>query len=510
MRHGDEDRAFEADARDVTTRDAMSARSLEAPPPAATTDTPWRRLLAARLQAEARPRLITPDGVTTAAALWDASLEWRDAFRTSGLVAGDRIVCALPPGPAFLALFVACLCDGVAFAPVPHGDAIAPLLAALDARLAVTTNERASDDVGDDAHVAHADASGGPAAPMPALRTPHGAPHADVALLLRTSGSSGTGRWIALSHENVLAVLRSHAPHMALDGARVLSVLPWHHVFGLVLGVLASLLHADTIVRDAAGGRDLAQLLALADAHAPTHLDLVPALAARLAHDQRGSALLDALQGGIVGGAPVNATLAARLATTRLRVGYGQTEAAPGICFGEPGEWRPRWLGRALGCAVRRDDDGVLAFRGPNACIGEWRDGTLLRLAPDTWRRTGDVVQATADGGWTFEGRASDTFKLANGRMVDAAHWEAAVRAAAPAIDEVVLHTPDGETLAITCSLHTDAETPSRAILCTALGPLGDRLGEVCVVPSESWSRTLKGEVDRRRLPTTARGLLET
>ena len=62
-------------------------------------------------------------------------------------------------------------------------------------------------------------------------------------------------------------------------------------------------------------------------------------------------------------------------------VPHGQTEAAPGITFGEPGDWRPRWLGRALGCEVRRDDDGVLAFRGPNACVGEWRDGALVRLA---------------------------------------------------------------------------------------------------------------------------------
>lgn len=471
--------------------------------------TPWRALLRDRLRGSAVPLLVMPRGLTTAASTWAGARLWMLALREAGLVPGDRIVCALPPGAGFLALLVACLWDGYAFAPVPAGEALAPLLETLDARLAVTTPPHdAAADGADVAHVAHVAEAGQPALPLPALRTARGGAVPDVRLLLRTGGTTGTGRWIALSDDNLLAVLRSHVPHMALDGARVLSVLPWHHAFGLVLGVLAALLHADELIRDPAGGRDLAGLLALADEYEPTHLDLVPALAARLADDPRGSALLDRLRGGIVGGAAVQAPLAARLATTRLRVGYGQTEAAPGICFGEPGEWRPRWLGRALGCEVRRDDDGVLAFRGANACIGEWRDGALVRLEAGTWRRTGDVVRATDDGGWTFEGRASDTFKLANGRMVEAAHWEAALRAAAPAIDEVVLHTPDGDTLAIACSLREGATAPARSALVAALGPLGERLGEVRVVPPDAWARTLKGEVDRRRLPPPARGVL--
>jgi acyl-CoA synthetase (AMP-forming)/AMP-acid ligase II len=509
MPDGDGETTQETTGSVGTPAAGMNGRSPDGQVAGEALRTPWRALLRDRLRTSAVPLLVMPRGLTTAASTWAGARLWMLALREAGLVPGDRIVCALPPGAGFLALLVACLWDGYAFAPVPAGEPLPPLLATLDARLAVTTPEH--DGAGDapgHAHVARTAEAGQPALPLPALRATHGAPTPEVRLLLRTGGTTGTGRWIALSDANVLAVLRSHVPHMALEGARVLSVLPWHHAFGLVLGVLASLLHADELIRDPAGGRDLAGLLALADEYEPTHLDLVPALAERLARDERGSALLDRLRGGIVGGAPVQAPLAARLARTRLRVGYGQTEAAPGICFGEAGEWRPRWLGRALGCAVRRDDDGVLAFRGPNACLGEWRDGALVRLDADTWRRTGDVVRATDDGGWTFEGRASDSFKLANGRMVEAAHWEAALRTAAPAIDELVLHSPDGDTLAIVCSLRHDGIAPDRATLAAALGPLGDRLGELRIVAADAWTRTLKGEVDRRRLPPPARGVL--
>jgi acyl-CoA synthetase (AMP-forming)/AMP-acid ligase II len=415
------------------------------------------------------------------------------ALRDAGLVPGDRIVCALPPGPGFLALLVATLWDGYTLAPVAPATPLAPLLEALDARLAVGAP--------DEPHVAHEGEGGQPALPLPPLRAAHQPPTPDVRLLLRTGGTTGGGRWIALADANLLAVLDSHAPRMALDGARVLSVLPWHHAFGLVLGVLAALLHADELVRDPSGGRDTAALVALAETYDVTHADLVPALVERLARDPRGDALLDRLQGGIVGGAAVHAPLAARLARTRLRVGYGQTEAGPGITFGEPGDWRPRWLGRALGCAVRRDDDGVLAFRGPNAAVGEWRDGRFVALPADDWRRTGDVVSATDDGGWCFEGRASDSFKLSNGRLVEAAHWEARVRATHPAVDEVVLHTPDGETLVFVLSTRDGAAAPSTAALAATLGPLAERLAAVRVVAPEAWVRTLKGEADRRRLP---------
>lgn len=479
----------------------MNGRSPDGQVPDEAPRTPWRSLLRDRLRTSAVPLLVMPRGLTTAASTWAGARLWMLALREAGVVPGDRIVCALPPGAGFLALLVACLWDGYTFVPVPAGEPLAPLLDRLDARLGVSSDD-------DAAHVARNAEAGQPELPLPALRAVRGAPTPDVRLLLRTGGTTGGGRWIALSDENVLSVLRSHVPSMALDGARVLSVLPWHHAFGLVLGVLTSLLHADELIRDPAGGRDLDGLLRLAEEYEVTHLDLVPALVDRLARDPRGDALLDRLRGGIVGGAPVHAPLAARLARTRLRVGYGQTEAAPGICFGEPGEWRARWLGRALGCEVRRDDDGVLAFRGPNACIGEWRDGALVRHEPGTWRRTGDVVCATDDGGWTFEGRASDAFKLANGRLVEAAKWEAALRAAEAAIDEVVLHTPDGDTLELVLSLHDGAATPALDALRARLGPLGERLASVRVVPVEAWGRTLKGEVDRRRLPAPARPLL--
>lgn len=435
--------------------------------------TPWRDPLARALDGRGHVALRTPDGAWTGDDLWRGARAWARALHARGLRPGDRIACALPGGPAFVMLLLAALAEGFTLAPLPPAADLDAAGAALDARATIAS--------GDPARIVARPARGAPA------------PH--VRLLLLTSGTTGAARWIALSDDNLRAVLESHAPQLALDGAVVLSVIPWHHAFGLVIQLLPALLARAALVREASDGRDPAAMLAAA-AHGVTHLDAVPYTLQRLAALPGGRAALARLRGGVVGGAPVDAALAAVLAGTRLRVGYGQTEAAPGIALGAPGEWQAGILGRPIGCAVRIDADGVLAFRGPNACVGEWRDGALHPLPPGRWVRTGDLVQRSDDGTLLFEGRLADSFKLANGRPVAAASIEAAIRARFPAVREALLSSPDGHALLL--AVATDGPAPDAASVARLLGGLASRPLRVVRVPADAWVRTPKGELDRR------------
>ncbi len=469
--------------------------------------SPWRDALRERLRASPTPVFDFGDHTIPAASIWNGSRQWVEAFRRAGLAPGHRVALCLEPSAAFLAVLVAALCEGLTLCP-------------LDSRLDPATAAALIDAAAVISHLPgpHTWTPESPASPpdsTPPLRTPILAPTPDIRFLVRTSGSSGAARTVALTDRNVLSVLESHRPHLGLDPESVVaSVLPWHHAFGLILDLLPALFAGATVIRHATSIRDPAALLHLLRDREVNHLSGVPLTFARLFDRTEGPSVLARLRGGIVGGAPVSASLAARLAATQLRAGYGQTEAAPGIALGEPGQWSAGWLGAAVGCEARVTERGTLAFRGENAFANYFDasvgglDETQPSGAARGWVDTGDLVEAAPDGsGWTFIGRADDSFKLSNGRLVSAAHAEAALRDALHDIDEAAIFTADGERLTVILTPRSGAEHPTRAQVAVALGPLAPLLREVIIITAETRNalpRTSKGAIDRSRLRTFA------
>lgn len=453
---------------------------------------PWHDLLYERLRDEALPALISNDTITPAASLWTGSRLWIDAFRTAGLKSGDRLLISLPPSTAFVQVLVAALWQGCTVALAPANADVESLLDTLDARAAVTHRSIP--------HAWRAEEYAGPSSPPETLRPLDTNRTPDVRFLLRTSGTTGHARWIALSDRNVLSVLASHLPHFSLHDARVLSVLPWTHAFGLILDFFPALLAGAEIIRDPKGGRDPECLLRLRDAWGATHLSAVPLTIQRLADTRGGWRLLRQLQGGIVGGAPVSGPLAERLSYTCLRAGYGQTEASPGITLGPPGKWEAHYLGRPVGCSVEVADNDELYFEGPNACIGIWRDGTLQRAPSGRTVHTGDLVRRDGDDLF-FKGRKDEAFKLSNGRLVQAGALEATLKTTYPDLRDALVFTPNGDDVAVAlCLDESSAEVPSSETVQEVLGSLGKRLVWTTTISAESWHTQAKGTVDRETM----------
>lgn len=456
---------------------------------------PWHTLLYHRLRDEALPALIANDTITPAASLWTGSRLWTEAFRATDLRPGDRLVIALPPSPAFVQVLVAALWEGYTIALAPDQEDTSSLLDTLDARAAVATHTGP--------HIWESAEYDGPKSTPDALRSSHTGPTPDVRFLLRTSGTTAHARWVALSDQNVLSVLKSHLPHFSLCDARVLSVLPWTHAFGLVLDFFPALFSGAELIRDPKGGRDPNHLIRLRDAWGGTHLSAVPLTIQRLLDTPGGPALLHGLQGGIVGGAPVSGPLANRLSQTALRVGYGQTEAAPGIALGAPGEWDAHYLGRPVGCTVEVADDGELLFEGPNACIGIWEDGTLERSDPDRRIHTGDLVERHGDDLY-FRGRKDNAFKLSNGRLVQAGALEADLKTRFSGLRDALVFTPNGDDVALAlCPDSPSKTTPSREAVHDVFGPLAQRLVWTTTVSPDAWITLPKGTVDRAAMTKT-------
>lgn len=462
----------------------------------------WHSLLYERFSGQPLPLLHAGGETWTAASLWAGSRRWVAHFRALGLAPGDRLLLALPAGPGFVQVLLAALWESLTIVPVPMGERVERLQERLDARVVVSLTAGAATIVPSADH--------GPPESVGVLRAASGPPTPSVRFLLRTSGTTGAGRWIALGDESVLAVLKSHQPLFGLEGAIVLSVLPWQHVFGLVLDLLASLLAGAEIVRDGAGGRDPVALLALSATHPVTHLNAVPLVLERLRQTPGGTEFLEGLRGGLVGGAPVRGSLVQVLARTRLRVGYGQTEASPGVCVGDAGAWHEATIGRPVGCEVRVDAEGELHFRGPNASLGTWEAGGLLLAEPDRWVASGDLVAQEAEGTLTYLGRRSADFKLGNGRMVAAVRFEAELRRTLPALQEVALGSINGAELDVWLSVAegTAAAAVNAAIdagIAVCLGAPASWSRRVHHVPLGDWPRSSKGEVDRAALERRTR-----
>ena len=322
---------------------------------------------------------------------------WVSRLRAQGFGEGETLAVALLNGPEFAAVFIACVQGGLSFVPLNPGLA----RPALEERLQLAN---ASCVLTAEGRLVRRQPCPKPSGTSPAV-------------ILFTSGTAGEARAIALGEAGLLSVVDSH--HAALGyrpGTRILGCLPWTHAFGFTLEFLMGLLKGARLrsVPPAAFVEKVTE-------DRPEFLFGVPRTVSAVP-----DGVLTSLTGGIVGGAPIRGLLRARLQRTRLRVGYGLTECSPGVTLGEPGEWeRDDFLGRPLGCEVVLGPPDAaggqeLLVRGSNAALGSL-DGSALKplVGAGGWLATGDLALPTEDGGFFFQGRSDERFKLDNGRMVN-------------------------------------------------------------------------------------------
>ena len=367
-------------------------------------------------------------------ALWAWARRLASAWRRPSLPQRPRVAVQVPNSPFYLAAMIATwMLDGI-FCPLPawRGEQTAIALDALrpdlflshaGGSLELQRRERADRAIADPA---------------------------DLALMLWTSASLHAPRVFGLSHAALGWQLHSHLPLLALQrDSLVRNCLPWTHVFAGVLELLPTL---------ASGASLRVAPLASFRQESFTHLFVVPRVAALLQDGQ-----IRALAGGIVGGAPIAAELAERLRGSALRVGYGQTEAGPGICLGDPGDFRPAFLGRSLVEAEQRG--GTLHYRSPGQALGEWRAGRWQPIQHDGWVDSGDRVRCDDDGGWYWLGRRDARFVLADGRNVEPELEELRLLGQYPELATLVLGGPGARHSLALARLQPDLTAQGEASL---------------------------------------------
>lgn len=361
-----------------------------------------------RLSEKPHPLFVFKNSIIPAATIWVGVRAWVKVFRELQLEAGDRIILSYEESPAFVHVVFASIWEGLTLIILKPATISDQSLAFFDAKLIISSEKNP--------YSIQPDNMGLPQEKVKLRETFFGK-SLESRFILQTSGSTGNSKFVCLAEDAIHNVIQTHSKIFESNKTSALSILPWSHCFGLVLDLLMCTLHSDMIIRDPENGKKVELLVDIISKYEINHFSSVPLVVERILKNENGIELLQKLQSGIIGGAPISKQVAEKLRTTKLCVGYGQTEASPGICLGEKGIFFENYIGYPLGCETRINKNGELQFKGNNALVGYWQAGVIDIIPQDEWISTGDIVQQKTEGLF-FVGRLNFSFKLPNGIMI--------------------------------------------------------------------------------------------
>lgn len=330
-----------------------------------------------------------------------------------GIEEGDRVAIALPPGTAFVETLHGCLLLGAVAMPIDVR--LGEVERAAQAASAALVVERELDAPERETTLADR--------PDPSA----------VAVVIHTSGTTGSPRPVELTYANWRASAFAAAERLGLDPAeRWLCVLPVSHVGGLSI-ILRSAIHATTATVHSRF--DVEAVAAALSDERVTLVSLVPTMLTRLidAGARPGSSLRCAL----IGGGPLGVLQAKRAADAGFPLAqtYGMTEACSQVTTSKIGE--PATAGRPLdGTTLRIAPGGEILVAGPTVAPGATDSEGFLH--------TGDLGRLDPAGRLIVTGRRTEII-VSGGENVAPAEVEAVLEAHPAVAEAAVRGRPDPE-----------------------------------------------------------------
>jgi malonyl-CoA/methylmalonyl-CoA synthetase len=348
-----------------------------------------------------------------------------------GLTRGDRLCIHLANSVEFIDLFLACTRLGVIFVPmnVLYRERELRHIVADAAPVAVVVAVAGSDvTYPEGATLWPVDTLRAAADTRPTSRVLEALDGDAPAMIVYTSGTTGTAKGAVLTHNNLAANGVTITTCWRISETdRYLAMLPLFHVHGLGNGIHAWLISGCRMrLAERFDQRTVAKVFA---DFAPTLFFGVPTMYVRLLErdvisDNDARAIGQRARLFVSGSAPlpahVHEAFHARYGHTILER-YGMSEALMIASNPYEGDRRAGTVGPPLpGASVRltdphdkaaRDGDvGEVQVRGPALFSGYWgnADATASAFTHDGWFRTGDLAVRSRDGYYTLRGRRGD------------------------------------------------------------------------------------------------------
>jgi long-chain acyl-CoA synthetase len=305
----------------------------------------------------------------------------------------------------------------------------------------------------------------------------------DLAVILYTSGTTGKPKGVMLTHGNLGSNIEGiERARIASEQDRILSILPFHHSYPLMVTVLLPYsIGATVIIADKLSSNEIIRLL---KEQAVTIFVGVPrvfqilhgAITERIAASPVARLLFSVSKrvnslamgrvifrqvhrtlGGnlryfVSGGAKLDEKVAMDFWALGLPIleGYGLTETSPIIAFNPPDRIRIGSAGVPLGgVEVKTGEGGEILVRGPNVMQGYLHHEEKTReILTDGWLHTGDL--GYRDGDYVYiSGRKKDIIVLPNGKNINPEEMESHIAGISDFVKEVAVIEKEGQLFAL-------------------------------------------------------------
>jgi long-chain acyl-CoA synthetase len=381
-----------------------------------------------------RPALKLDDATTSYAALDEATARVAGLLRERGIGAGDRVGVMLPNVPHFAIVYYGVLRAGGVVVPMNvllKGREVKFYLEDPEAKalfawgdFAAAAEEGAAE-AGAEAIIVKAGEFEGLLGHADSVSDVAERADDDTAVILYTSGTTGTPKGAELTHGSLFANAEVTGRTLAkvTEDDVVLGALPLFHAFGQTCGLNTSVYGGACL--DLIPRFDPGKALEIIQGDEVTIFEGVPTMYhAILNHPERDRYDTSSLRLCISGGAalPVEVLKGFEEAFgCKVLEGYGLSETSPVASFNHPDQERkPGSIGTPIegvemkvvdedGNEVGQGEVGEIAIRGHNLMRGYWnRDDATQEVMRDGWFHTGDMAQVDEDGYFFIVDRKKD------------------------------------------------------------------------------------------------------
>lgn len=367
-------------------------------------------------------------------------------------------------------------------------------------------------------------------------------------MLVYTSGTTGLSKGVMLSEHNLVSLIY-HGLRTATIYDRTLSILPYHHTYEAVCGILVGI-HKRVTLCINESLRMIAKNLKI---YQPNYMYVVPAVASALhknvlrkaqsegklkmlttmmkvsnglrkvgidlrrklfksVHDGLGGELLEV----VCGGAPIPIDTAYFFDAIGILIlnGYGITECSPLVSVNSPHDADYHTVGYPLPCTELKIDEpvdgiGEICVKSDTVMLGYYKKPeATAEVLVDGWFHTGDYGYINKKGQLVITGRKKNIIVLDNGKNIYPEELEEYIYTI-PYIKEVVVYdSKDGDKTILCAEIFPDEElikdADVNADICKVLAelPAYKQIGKIVMREEEfiknSSKKIVRGKIEKK------------